>query len=100
MKKAKTNGKEPAFLTNKETQITKQTDEIELLSPLRSSTPVKEFSTGFKSTPGGRDDHKKDFLLLDEKEDMLLHLNRNLILLEREAAFFNFALQEITDLVG
>ena len=32
------------------------------------------------------------------KQDAVSHLNHNLLLLERQVAFFNFAIQEITEI--
>ena len=60
----------------------------------------KEFLTGFKSAIEGESDQIKELPRKDEKDDVVLHLNYNLMLLEREMAFFNFAVQEITDIVS
>lgn len=53
--------------------------------PFTVNKPIKEKAHSFEKS--------------EEKKDLSFYLNQNLFLLEHEVAFFNFAIQEITDLI-
>ena len=53
--------------------------------PFTVKKPIKEKVHSFEKNEGGK--------------DLSFYLNQNLFLLEHEVAFFNFAIQEITELI-
>ena len=78
-----------------------RTEKTKLSPSVEALTPGKESSFIVKNSVGGGDKQIRiQRTSHAEKEDAVFYLNHNLLLLEREVAFFNFAIQEITDLVS
>ena len=79
-----------------------QTEKTKLSTSTETLTFGNDSSLIIKKSVGAGDyqTNRKNRISNELAEDTVFYLNHNLLLLEREVAFFNFAIQEVTDLVS